>query len=241
MRVRRFTALVLAVACLALAAPSFGQDSKSKSPDAPPADSGPDFNNQIYYRNKLEFSFDTGCLFYNTPLILDPIMGARFARVPDSVNYTLVPLDFALRWHLYDIRGRSFWRGNTDLALGGSYIVITQGPESRYVALIGGARYNFVQPNWRIAPYLELRGGLGLTNAKQPEEVARGEVPVGQGQDFTFTFIMGTGIRYNFNSRYSMSIGVAFQHISNGGLSTPKYYNHGINVVGPTVGFNVAL
>ncbi len=64
---------------------------------------------------------------------------------------------------------------------------------------------------------------------------------IGQGQDFTFTFAIGSGVRYNFNPRYSISMGAAFMHISNAYLSEPKYYNHGVNVVGPTFGFNFAL
>ncbi len=90
-------------------------------------------------------------------------------------------------------------------------------------------------------PYLELRGGLGYTDAQGPNEVAHGELDVGQGQDFTFTFSMGSGLRYDFNERYSASLEILFKHISNAYLSEPKYYNHGINVVGGLMGFNIAL
>jgi Lipid A 3-O-deacylase (PagL) len=232
----------LTLACLTLCAPSFAQDSDRQPSSATSLDSEPsDFNTEIYYKNKLEFSFDTGWLGYNIPLLFDPLMGDKFARVPGTVNYTLVPLNFSLRWQLYDINGRSFLRGNTDLTFTGSYTAITQGPESRYAAFITGVRYNFVQPNWRVVPYLEGRAGFGFTDARQPEELAARQPLVGQGQDFTFTFIMGSGLRYNFNPRYSISAGIAYMHISNFGLSEPKYYNHGVNVVGPNVGVNVAL
>ncbi len=180
-------------------------------------------------------------LGYNTPLILDPLLGQAFRAYPGLPDYTIVPLIFSLRWHLYDISGRSFWRGNTDVSLGGSYNLITSGPESHYAAIITGGRYNFIQPNWRIVPYFEIRGGLGWTNAKQPYEVAHHQPAVGQGQDFTFTFLFGPGVRYNFNPRYSASLGAGYMHISNLYLSEPKYYNHGINVVGVNVGVNVAL
>jgi Lipid A 3-O-deacylase (PagL) len=234
--------LALALTCLGPSASSFAQDPGSVPSNRPsPSSETGDFNTDIYYKNKLEVSFDTGCLFLNTPLILDPILGDKFSREPGLPNYTLVPLISSLRWQLDDIGGRSFWRGNTDLTFGGAYNVITQGPESYYAALITGVRYNFVQPNWRIAPYLELRGGLGLTDARQPWEAAHHQPEVGQGQDFTFTFIVGGGVRYNFSPRYSASVGAAFMHISNAYLSEPKYYNHGINVFGPTFGLNVAL
>jgi lipid A 3-O-deacylase len=201
----------------------------------------PDFNRQIYYKNKLELAFDTGWLWYNTPLILDPIIGDKFAREPGAEDYTLVPLDFSVRWHLYDICGPSILRGNTDFTFSGSYTDIERGPESRYVAAIAGFRYNFIQPNWRLVPFLELRGGMGFTDAQQPNEVAHNRPAVGQGQDFTFNFLMGAGVRYNFNPTYSVSAGVTFMHVSNMYLSEPRYYNHGINVVGPSIGLNIAL
>ncbi len=242
MNLRNLTILALLLGCLTLSTSSFAQESKNQpSNGASPRPELPDFNSAIYYKNKLELSFDAAGLPFNIPLIFDPLMGDKFARQPGTVDYTLIPLTLALRWHLYGISGPSFLRGNTDLMFGGSHTVIAQGPESRYDALMTGLRYNFVQPNWRTAPYLELRGGMGFTDAKQPEEKAHHQLQVGQGQDFTFTFIMGGGVRYNFNPLYSMSLGIAYMHISNLYLSEPKYYNHGINVFGPNLGVNVAL
>jgi hypothetical protein len=29
-----------------------------------------------------------------------------------------------------------------------------------------------------------------------------------QGQDFTFTFMLGSGVRYNFNPRYAIAAGI---------------------------------
>jgi hypothetical protein len=200
-----------------------------------------ELNSKVYYKNKLETSYDTGCLFLNTPLLLGPVLGYAFHRKPRLPHYIIVPNTVSLRWHLDGIRGRSFWRGNTDFTIGGSYQAIVHGPESYYAAVIGGLRYNFVQPEWKLAPYAELRGGFGWTDAAQPYQVAHNEYANGQGQDFTFTVQLGTGVRYNFNSRYSVSTGIEYLHISNGYLSEPKYYNHAVNVAGPVIGVNVAL
>jgi long-subunit fatty acid transport protein len=82
-----------------------------------------------------------------------------------------------------------------------------------------GVRRNFVQANWRVVPY----------------------VPWAQGQDLTFNFILGGGVRYNFNPRYSISTGIAYMHVSNAYLSQPKVTDHGMNVYGPTFGVNVGL
>jgi len=153
----------------------------------------------------------------------------------------LIPGILSLRWQLYDPRGPWFLSGNTDFTFGGVYTAITEGPESVFVGPLIGLRYNFVQPNWRVMPNVELRGGLGYTDAKGPGEVAHNKPDIGQGQDLTFTFLIGAGWRYNLSPRYSASLGVEYMHVSNMYLSEPKYYNHGINVAGPIVGFNVGL
>jgi lipid A 3-O-deacylase PagL len=231
----------VAFACVAMPARASADPGVPSANETSTASEPPDFNRDVYYRNKLEFAFDTGYLFYNSPTLLGPLIGVKFNREHGLPYYTLVPLMTSLRWQLYDVRGRSFWRGNTELTFGGTYTVITHGPEDYYGAIVIGTRYNFVQPNWRFVPYFEIHGGFGWTDAKQPQQVARHELPTGQGQDFTFTFMLGTGVRYNFNSRYSISAGPAYMHISNAYLSEPKYYNHGVNVIGPVFGLNIKL
>jgi len=99
-----------------------------------------------------------------------------------------------------------------------------------------GGRRNFVQRNWRIVPYFEYRLGLGDINAKGPKGVVWA-----QGQDFTFTMMMGSGVRYNFNPRYAISFGATWMHVSNLYLSQPKFADYGINVYGPMVGVNIRL
>jgi hypothetical protein len=194
----------------------------------------PDINAKIYFKHKLEFSLDTGYLPDNIPFIFNPLMGDPWTQTP--LKYTLVPLIFSLRWHWGNIAAPSFLRGNTDLTFSGAYTVIPRGPEHLYAAFMFGARRNFVQPNWKIVPYVELRGGLGHTDAKGPDGV-----PWAQGQDFTFNFNMSGGVRHNFTPRYGISAGIGYMHISNLYLSEPKVHNYGINVFGPTLGVNIGL
>lgn len=221
--------------CLTGSSPTPGQDSKSQFPDETSANyEAADFNRKIYFKHKLELSLDTGCLPGNIPFLFNPLMGDPWTQVP--LNYTLVPIIFSLRWHWGNIAAPSFIRGNTDLTFSGSYTVIPRGPEHLYAAFMFGVRRNFVQPNWRVAPYAEARGGVGYTDAKGPYGV-----PWAQGQDLTFNFILGGGVRYNFNPRYSISTGIAYMHVSNAYLSQPKVYDWGINVFGPTLGITVGL
>jgi hypothetical protein len=193
-----------------------------------------DFNREIYYKNKLEFSLEGGVLPRNIPFVFTFLTSGRYNRAP--LDYTLAPIIASLRWQMDSVRGPNFLRGNWDLTVSGSLTLVPRGPETRYFVYIMGVRRNFVQPRWRIAPYFEGRLGLGNIDAKEPLGVR-----YAQGQDFTFTVMLGSGVRYNFNPRYSISAGVGYMHISNLYLSEPKYPNYGINVYGPMVGINVRL
>jgi hypothetical protein len=194
----------------------------------------PDFNSAIYYKNKLEFSLETGWLPINIPFPFDFLLGSGY-NFP-GLYYTLVPTIASLRWQMDDVRGPWILRGNWDLTLSGSFTAIPRGAETRYAAYDMGIRRNFVRRNWRIVPYFDGRLGMGGIDAKGPKGV-----PYAQGQDFTFTLMMGSGVRYNFNPRYSISAGINYMHISNLYLSEPRFLNYGINVYGPMVGVDIRL
>jgi hypothetical protein len=204
----------------------------------------PDFNQGIFYRNKLEYSQDVGWLPINIPFPFDFMLSDQYELYP--LKYTLVPMIGSLRWQLGKIRGPLILRGNWDLEFSGAVVAIPRGAETRYFAYIMGMRRNFVPRNSRATPYFDWRIGLGDINAKGPLGV-----PYAQGQDFTFTLNMGSGLRYNINSRYAISAGLNWMHISNANLSEHKYdpadkypwgfINYGINVYGPMVGIDIRL
>jgi Lipid A 3-O-deacylase (PagL) len=200
----------------------------------------PDFNRDIYYRNRLEFTLEGGWLPINIPFPLDIFVGDNYNTYP--LQYTLVPIIASLRWHLCGVSGPIVLRGNWDLSFSGSITAIPRGPESRYFAYIMGIRRNFVPRRSRVAPFFDIRLGVGNIDAKGPEGV-----PYAQGEDLTFTVQMGSGIRYNFSPRYALTGGLNFMHISNLDLSEgngkPSWgiRNYGINVYGPMVGFEVQL
>ena len=193
-----------------------------------------DFNRSIYYKNRLEFGLDVGYLPINIPFVFDVFLGDGYTMTP--LKYTLVPIFASVRWHMDDVRGWSFLRGNWDMSFTASVTAIPRGPETRYFSYIMGIRRNFVQRNWKIAPYFDGRLGLGNIDAKEPLGVL-----FAQGQDFTFTINMGSGVRYNLNPRYSISAGLNWMHISNLYLSEPSFANYGINVYGPMFGINVRI
>lgn len=193
-----------------------------------------DYNQNIYYKNKLELSCESGWLPNNIPFVFDFLVDSSYTTWP--LHYTLQPNIASLRWQLDNIWGRGILRGNTDFTFSNSFTVIPRGAETRYAAFDYGIRRNFIQPNWRIVPYFEARGGIGNIDAREPAGVK-----YAQGQDMTFTLMMGSGTRYNLSPRYSVSAGMTYMHVSNFYLSEPKYEDFGINVYGPIVGFNVRL
>jgi hypothetical protein len=194
----------------------------------------PDFNRNIYYKNKLEFSLETGWLPNNIPFVFDFIVGSKYNSWP--LHYTLVPNIASVRWQLDNIWGWKLFRGNTDFSFSGSYTAIPRGAETRYFAFDYGIRRNFIPPRWRVVPYVEGRGGIGNINAKGPYGVA-----YAQGQDMTFTLMVGSGARYSFGPRYAVSGGMTYMHVSNFYLSEPRYEDIGINVYGAIVGVYMRL
>jgi hypothetical protein len=194
----------------------------------------PDFNRDIYYRNKLEFSLDGGWLPINVPFPFDVFEGDPYDLYP--LRYTLVPIIGSLRWHLGNVWGPPVIRGNWDVTFSGAYTAIPRGAETRYFSYDMGLRRNFIPRNWHATPYWDVRAGLGFINAKGPLGVY-----YAQGQNFTFNINMGAGVRYNLSPGYAFSAGLNWMHISNGNLSAPKYSNYGINVYGPMVGIDIQV
>lgn len=232
---RNLKLFALTLACLTQPILSMGLDSKTQSlVEIPRSWEQASSNDDIYYRNKLEYSQELGVLPFNIPFVFDIFVGDDYSQKP--LHYTLVPIFTSLRWHMGNINGPSVLRGNTDLTTTLSFTAIPRGAETRYGAFDLGVRRNFVHRNWRSAPYFEARGGAGFIDAQGPHGVRWG-----QGQDFTFTIMLGSGVRYNFNPRYSIALGASYMHVSNAYLSFPKYDDNGINVFGPMVGFNMRL
>lgn len=210
------------------------EDAKASSLATPLHHERPDFNRDIYYHNRLEVGLDVGWHPVNSPFIYDFAVGDSYNMTP--LKYTLVPIIASLRWHVTNVGWRWIFRGNMDFTFSGSITPIPRGPESHYYAFMFGIRRNFVHRNWKAVPFFEQRGGAGMIDAKEPLGVL-----FSQGQNLTFTYSLGVGVRYNFDTKYSFSAGMNYMHISNGYLSEPEFTNYGINVYGPMFGFDLRL
>jgi len=220
---------------------SSGEDGSERDAKVQPIVAGrgkdkqPDFNRDIFFANKFEFSQEVGWLPINVPCPFDFLMGDPYVLYP--LKYTLVPIISTLRWQIDDLDGPWFLRGNWELDTSGAVVAIPRGPETRYFSWIMGMRRNFVPRKWRATPYWDWRIGLGNIDAKGPIGVR-----YAQGQDFTFTLNMGSGVRYNFSPRYAVSAGLNWMHISNANLSQNEgFRNVGINVYGPVIAVDMQL
>lgn len=244
---RTLALFILTLSCFVYPAKLLAQDgttgaTSSSSATTPPAPviakkekaKRPDRNGSIYYKNKLEFSLETAWLPIDIPFVFDVFVGDQYNETP--LKYTLVPTVASLRWQMGDVSGPWIFRGNFDLTFSGAFTWIPRGPETNYEAFDMGIRRNFVPRNSKFAPYFDVRMGVGHIDAKGPLGV-----PYAQGQDLTFTYMMGSGVRYNFNSRYAISAGLNYMHVSNMYLSEPRFLNYGINVYGPMFGLDIRL
>jgi hypothetical protein len=164
----------------------------------------------IFQRDRYEAGVSSGFLF-------SPI-GADRGR--PTVNYTLSGVHFG--WMLTDVN-QCWLPGNVEVLgelIGGTVV------EGRGSYLAGGTvwiRYNFVEPNWRLIPFVQ--GGLGAELTDFDQRLI--------GEKFNFNLNVGAGVRYFVKPNLSIDLECLYQHLSNAKLSSTDI---GINAVGPILG-----
>jgi hypothetical protein len=159
--------------------------------------------------------------------------GVMFSNVrsQSADGYTLVPAFMMASLKLDDPSDDEGWcRGYTEFAFRAYGMAITHGPESRIVGLDVGPRYNFVQPGWKVVPFIGAMVGFGFADTQDYPNPA---VPYGLGQDFNFKFGVNTGIRYDINKDWFLRLMAEYAHFSSAGLSEPARRNRAIDAIGP--------
>jgi len=151
--------------------------------------------------------------------------------------YTIIPINLNASLRLDDVSLDHFlggWlRGYSEFYFRGDYNAIVRGPEHHFEDLMVGPRYNFVQPGWKIIPFVAGGVGIGFADSNP----AGG----GLGQDFNFTFDAAAGARYDITDDFFMRLAVVYQHVSNAGLSEPTNANHPIDALGPRLSFGYSF
>jgi len=166
--------------------------------------------------------------------------GVQFSNVRSgqpNQPYTVVPIDLTASLKLDDVSlGDCAWgifRGYSEFYFRGEYEDIVHGPENHYEGIMAGPRYNFVQPGWKVIPFVE--GGVGIGFADSKPQLA------GLGEDFNFTFDVAAGAKYQIDCDWFVRLAVDYQHISNAGLSEPTNPNHPIDELGPKLSFGYSF
>jgi hypothetical protein len=143
-------------------------------------------------------------------------------------QYTFATQILSVRYRLTNTAGPSLLRGNLEMSLGPMGTAIINAPESYFVGLSAGLRYNFVQPAARVVPYVELRGGIGGTDAQRLHDSLQA--------DCALSYIIGVGFRYAITPKWSVSLGVVDQHVSTGYFAER---NFGIDSFGVSTGLEM--
>ena len=164
-------------------------------------------------RHELEF---TGGWFYS-PILM------RSHR--PEFDYAQQNIRFG--WMLTSPSGNGFFRGNYELLANVTASEITAGPGSWMAGARLLIRYNFIQPNAHLVPFITLGGG-GIGDDAY---LAQWQRLIGSGFEFTLT--ASGGVRYFIQDNWALQFAVTFEHISNAGTADR---NWGSNALGGELG-----
>lgn len=160
-----------------------------------------------------EFDFQTGALWR---------VGGRSSRL----DYVILPQ--LLTW-----KTPSFWQrrvGGRDLVMRSRLSVllesIARGPENYFVGVAAAGTLEWWNDARTQAWFVSSGGGFGVMDSRG------GTVAGAQGQDFNLNWLLYFGSRFRWRENLNASVGVYFQHLSNGGMAEP---NPGVDALGPMV------
>jgi len=151
-----------------------------------------------------------------------------------SFGHAATPLDYTFLPQILSVKTPQFTQfepGIGDIVVRARLSLlaepIVQGPESYFVGFSFAPSIEWWNKPRSLAGFCSVGGGLGFMDSQGYE------VPGGQGQDFNLNWFITAGLKYRWSDHWSASLGVMFQHISNGGQDK---VNPGVNALGPTLG-----
>jgi opacity protein-like surface antigen len=176
------------------------------------ADQQNDFSD-YFERGRYEVSLVSGAMF--SPIGAD--------RNRHTVDYTLSGLQFG--WMMSTPGEQGWLRGNWELALEAMGGAVFEGRGSFIAGGTGWVRYNFIQPGWRVVPYLQ--AGAGAEGTDMDQRLI--------GEKFNFNLNIGVGARCFLARNWALEFECRYQHISNAKIANRDV---GINAVGPMIGLS---
>jgi hypothetical protein len=166
--------------------------------------------------------------------------GVAFSNVRSgqpNQAYTIIPVTLTASLKLDDVSLDNFLggflRGYSEFFFRGDYGQIVRGPETHYEGMMAGPRYNFVQPGWKIIPYVE--GGVGIDFADSKPQMGR------PGTGFQFHLRWPGRARSTTSTTTSLCGWRRIPALSNAGLSEPQHPNHPIDELGPKLSFGYSF
>lgn len=156
---------------------------------------------------------------------VSPIFGGHHRT---RLNY--VQGDLTLGWMLTSpspLWGQNWLRGNWEV-LGNAFgAVSTKGPSGFWAGGRLLMRYNFVQPQSKWVPFIQLGAGMLGDNVYEH----RDQGLIGSGVEFTL--VADAGLRYFITPKCAAVFMLDFEHISNANTASR---NIGVNAGGGTLG-----
>ena len=133
-------------------------------------------------------------------------------------------------WMLSDVQGDGCFRGNWEFLLSAFGGGIFDGPGDGLAGANFSFRYNFVQPQARIVPFIQLGAGGVYSDAANDDGVQRLI-----GSDWSFDLQGSVGLRFLPSDRFAITVKAEFRHFSNAGLADRNY---GLNSLGGVLGMS---
>lgn len=148
------------------------------------------------------------------------------------VDYLLLPQQFVVRTPNH-LQGQ-LWDGLIMVRSRLSFEVapVLHGPETYFSGITAAPSLEWWSSNRKFYLSVSGGGGVGLMDS------AGTELNGGQGQDFNLTWFLHAGLGWRFSEHGSLSVGLLYQHISNGGQNR---INPGIDALGPTLGLQYSF
>jgi hypothetical protein len=148
----------------------------------------------------------------------------HFAGSASPLDYVFLPQILSLVAPANFQRG--LWGGDIVLRSRYSLILdpIVQAPEHHYYAASACGMLEWWDHLRTRCLFFASGGGLGWLDAKGYS------IPGGQGQEFNLNWLIYGGARFRLAPRWTASLGLYFQHVSNGHLNK---LDPGVNALGP--------
>jgi hypothetical protein len=143
-------------------------------------------------------------------------------------RFNFAPIDVRLGCMLYTPRpDNCCLRGNVEALLEFTTAPVFDGFGSIVLGPTALLRYNFVQPDWRLVPYIQAGGGFTYNDSYRDET----QRAIGQAGEF---YLQTTaGVHYVLSAHCALDVEGGYIHISNAGTNER---NGGINALGGSIG-----